>query len=100
MEENIREERGLERSGSAAWGLVAKFIRYFRESLPLFSCKKILRQAFLLCVCNMKYSAGSVHFIDNINLRISEISEVSCATTRTNIIRSSWFFAQSSSGMW
>lgn len=86
VEENIRGERGLERAGSAAWGVVAKFIRCFRDSLPLFPCKKILRQAFLLCVCDTRYSAGSVHFIDNINLRISEISEVSCAANKTNII--------------
>lgn len=86
VEENIRGERGLERSGFAAWGLVARFITCYRDSLLLFPCKPILRQGFLLCVCNMRYSAGDVHFIDNINLRISEISEVSCAVNRTNII--------------
>lgn len=100
MEENIRGERGLERSGSAALGLVAKFIRCFRKSIPSFACKKILQQAFFLCLCNMRYSDDSVHFIDNINLRISEISAVPCAANRTNIIWSSWFSAQSSSGMW
>jgi len=99
MEETIRGVRGLESSGSAAWGLVAKLIRCFRKSLHLFPCKKILRQVFLLCVCNTRYSAGSVHFTDNINLRISKIREVSCAANRTNIIRNSRFSAQSSSGM-
>lgn len=100
MEENIRGERGLERSGSAALGLVAKFIRCFQESIPLFACKKILQQAFFLCVCNKRYSDDNVHFIDNINLGISEINEVSHAANRTKIIWSSWFSAQSSSGMW
>lgn len=83
--ENVRGEMGLEKSGSATWCLVARFIRGFRERLPLFHCKKILRQDFL-CICNMRYSAGTLHFIDNINLKISEINKISCAVNRNNII--------------